>query len=74
MLDVYLVRPESLVHFCTIEQGISDYCGMLLEVEWEENYYRPEEESLVTVYNKTNILGLVPSSGGKKNLFKGKQR
>jgi hypothetical protein len=36
LLDVYLVRPESLFTSCTIVQGISDHCGVLLEVEWEK--------------------------------------
>jgi hypothetical protein len=58
LLDVYLVLPESLVNSCTTEQGISDHCGVLLEVEWEENYCRPKVERVVAVYNKTNILGL----------------
>jgi hypothetical protein len=39
-------RPESLINSCIIEQGVSDHCGVLLEVEWEENYYRPEVEKL----------------------------
>jgi hypothetical protein len=56
-LLVYLVRPESLVNSCTFEQGISDHRGVLLEAEWEGNYYRTEEERLITVYNKTNIFG-----------------
>jgi hypothetical protein len=42
LLDVYLVRPESLVNSCTIKQGISNHCEVLLEVEWEENYCRPK--------------------------------
>jgi hypothetical protein len=49
---------ESLINSCTIEQGISDYCEVLLEVEWEENYCRPEVESLLAVYNTTTILSL----------------
>jgi hypothetical protein len=55
LLDVYLVRPDSLINACAIQQGISDHCGVLLEVEWEENYCRSERERLVAVYNKTNI-------------------
>jgi hypothetical protein len=38
LLDVYLVRPETSFTSCSIVQGISDHCGVLLEVEWEENY------------------------------------
>jgi hypothetical protein len=38
LLDVYLVCPESSFTSCSIVQGISDHCWVLLEVEWEENY------------------------------------
>jgi hypothetical protein len=38
LLDVYLVRPKSLLISCTNEQGINYYCWVLLEVEREENY------------------------------------
>jgi hypothetical protein len=58
LLDVYLVRPESAFTSCNTVQGISDHCWVLLEVEWEENYCRPQEERLVPVYHKANILGL----------------
>jgi hypothetical protein len=58
IMDVYFVRPESMVNSCTIEQGISDHCAVLLEVDWEENYCRPEVERLAVVYIETNILGL----------------
>jgi hypothetical protein len=58
LLDVYLLWPESLFTPCSIVQGISDHCGVLLEVEWEENYCRPQVERLVPVYYKANILGL----------------
>jgi hypothetical protein len=46
LLDVYLVRPESAFTSCSIVQGISDHCGVLLEVEREENYCRPQVERL----------------------------
>ncbi|PNF22005.1 hypothetical protein B7P43_G17606 [Cryptotermes secundus] len=58
LLDVYLVWPESLFNSCSILQGISDHCRVLLEVEWEENYWRPQEERLVLVYHKANVVGL----------------
>jgi hypothetical protein len=32
LLDVYLVGPESAFTFCSNFQGISDHCGVLLEV------------------------------------------
>jgi hypothetical protein len=59
LLDVYLVRPESLSHYCTTEQGVSDHYGVLLEVECEENYCLCRVERLLVVYNKTNILGFL---------------
>jgi hypothetical protein len=58
LLDVYLVWPESSFTSSSIVQGISDYCGVLLEVEWDENYCRPQVERLVPVYHKANVLGL----------------
>jgi hypothetical protein len=58
LLDVSLLRPENLVKSCTIEQGMSDQCELLLEIEWEENYCRPQVERLVALCNKTNILGI----------------
>jgi hypothetical protein len=39
-------------------QGISDHYGVVLEVEWEEHYCRPQVEKLVQVYHKANVLGL----------------
>jgi hypothetical protein len=58
LLDVYLVWLKSLFTSCSIVQGISDHCGVLLEIEWEENYCQPQEERLVPVYHKANVLGL----------------
>ncbi|PNF41870.1 hypothetical protein B7P43_G15761 [Cryptotermes secundus] len=58
LLDVYLVWPESLFNSCSILQGISDHCRVLLEVEWEENCWRLQEERLVPVYHKANVVGL----------------
>jgi hypothetical protein len=52
------VRPESSFTSCSIVQGISDHCGVLLEVEWEENYCRPQVERLFPVYHEANVLGL----------------
>jgi hypothetical protein len=65
LLDVYLVRPESLITSCSTVQVISDHCGVLLEVEWEENCCEPQVERLFPVYHKTNVVGLqiLPSSG-----------
>jgi hypothetical protein len=38
--------------------GISDRCGVLLEVEWEEHCCEPQVERLVPVCHRTNVLGL----------------
>ena len=58
MLDVFLVRPESSFNSCSIVQGISDHCGVLLEVEWGEKCREPQAERLVPVYHKTNVSRL----------------
>ncbi|PNF40765.1 hypothetical protein B7P43_G17379 [Cryptotermes secundus] len=63
LLDVYLVRPENLFTSCSVIQGISDHCVVLLEVEWEETYYRSEVERLVPVYHKADTIGLQHFSG-----------
>jgi len=36
LLDGYIVRPESSLITCGTVQGIRDHCGVLLDVEWEE--------------------------------------
>ena len=38
LLDVYLVRPESALISCGTIQGISDHCGVLLDVECAEKF------------------------------------
>jgi hypothetical protein len=58
LLDVYLVRPENLFTSCRIIQGVSDHRGVLLEVEWEEKYCRPQMERLDPVYHKADVIGL----------------
>jgi hypothetical protein len=58
LLDVYLVWPETSFNSCSIVQGISDHCRVLLEVEWKENCDKPQEERLVPVYSKTTDLKL----------------
>jgi hypothetical protein len=55
LLDVYLVRPESSFTASSIVQGISDHHGVILEVEWEENCFVPQVETLVPVYHKTDV-------------------
>jgi hypothetical protein len=37
---------------------MSDHYGVILEVEWEDNCCEPQGERVVTVYNKTDVLGL----------------
>jgi hypothetical protein len=58
LLNVYLVRPESVLIPCNTLQGISDHCGLLLEMEWAENGFVVQEKWLVPVYHKTNVVGL----------------
>jgi len=58
LLDVYLVRPESTLISCGTVQGISDHCGVLLDVEWAEKGFVTREKRLVPAYRKTNVLGL----------------
>jgi len=63
LLDVYLVCLESAFTSCSNDQGISEYCGVLLEEEWEENCREHQVERLVLAYHKTNITGLRSSQG-----------
>jgi hypothetical protein len=58
LLDVYLLRPENSLFSCNIVQGISNHCAVLLEVEWGEIFRAPQLETLVSVYHKTDFLGL----------------
>jgi len=51
-------RPENSFNSCSIVNGISDHCGVLLEVEWEENCGEPHVERLDLMYRQTNVLGL----------------
>jgi len=39
-------------------QGISDHCGVVLDVEWAEKGFVSQEKRLVPAYHKTNVLGL----------------
>ena len=52
LLDVYLFRPEISFTASSIEQGISDHHGVILEVEWEENFCVRQVENLVPVHHK----------------------
>ena len=58
ILDVYLVRPEISFTSSSTVQGISDHHGAMLEVDWNENSIDPQAERLITVYYKTDVVGL----------------
>jgi len=58
IFDVYLVRPESSFTSSSIVQGISDHHGVILEVDWEENFFVPQLERVIPVYDRTDVLGL----------------
>ena len=58
LLDVYLLRPESALISCGTVQGISEHCGVLLDVEWAEKVFVTQKKRLVPAYHKTNVLGL----------------
>ena len=63
MLDVYLVRPESVFTSCSNIQGISDHCRVLLEVEWGENCREHQVKRLVPEYHKKKSQVYKVSSG-----------
>jgi len=65
LLDDYLVQTESSFTASSIVQGISDNCGAILELEWEENCCLPQIERLVPVYTKQMFQACKPSSGIK---------
>jgi hypothetical protein len=43
---------------CDTLQGMSDHCGVLLEMEWVENGYVTQGKLLVPAYHKANVVGL----------------
>jgi len=53
-----MVRPESVVTYSGVVQGISDHQAVILEVKWKETCRETQAERLVPVYNKTDIIGL----------------
>jgi hypothetical protein len=57
LLDVYLVRPENLSTSGSVIEGVSDHCGVSLEVEWEEKFCRPIVERRVPVYHTADTMG-----------------
>ena len=58
LLDIYLIRPESAFITCSTVQGISDHCGILLEVEGIGSGVEPQQKRSVPAYNKTDVIGL----------------
>jgi hypothetical protein len=58
LLDVYIVRPESVLISCDTVQGIIGHCGVLLEIEWVENGCTTQGKRLVPAYHKTSVVGL----------------
>jgi len=58
LLDVYIVRPVSILISCDTVEGISDHCGVLLEMYWVEKGLETHEKRLIPIYHMTNLLGL----------------
>ena len=58
MLDIYLIQPESAFITCSTVQGISDHCGILLEVEWIGSGVVPQQKRTVPAHHKTDVTGL----------------
>jgi hypothetical protein len=58
LLESILVRPESELISCDTAQRISDHCGVLLEMKWEENGLVTPEKRSVPAYHRTNVIGL----------------
>ena len=58
LLDIYLIRPESAFITCNTVQGISDHCGILIEVEGIGSNVAPQQIRSVPAYHKTDVIGL----------------
>ena len=54
-----IVPPEELSQ-CGTVQGISDHCGVLLDVEWAEKVFVTQEKRLVPAYHKARHV-LLPA-------------
>ena len=63
LLDVYLIPPESAFISCSMLRGISNHCGLLLEMEWVEKGFVTQEKRLVPAYHKTSVRATKFSSG-----------
>ena len=58
LLDIYLIRHESAFITCSTVQGISDHCGILLEVEGIGSRVEPQQKRSVPAYHETDVIGL----------------
>ena len=58
LLDVYLIRLESALISCSTVQGMSDHCGVLLDVEWIGSAVVTQQKGSVLAFHKTDVLGL----------------
>jgi hypothetical protein len=70
-LDIYLLRPVSLLISCNISPGISYHNGVLLKVERDEIFRETKVERIVSVYHETDVLGLQGFLRGKFDLWAG---
>jgi hypothetical protein len=70
-LDIYLLKPESSFISCRVVPGISDHNGVLLEAVWAENRHRVQDETIVPLYHKTDVLGLQVFLREKYKLWSG---
>jgi hypothetical protein len=57
-LGIYFLRSENSHISCNILLGISDHNGVLLEIERDEICRKTKIARIVSVYHKTDILGL----------------
>jgi hypothetical protein len=55
-LDIYLLKPESSFISCRVVPGIRYHNGVLLEAVWAENRHRAQDERIVPLYDKTDVL------------------
>jgi hypothetical protein len=58
LLNVYLIRPENALISCDSVQGISDHCGVLLDVEWIGSGVVTQQKWSVPAYHKTDVIAL----------------
>jgi hypothetical protein len=52
---------------CCVVPGNSDHNGVLLEVDWVENRHGTQVERIVSLYRKTDVLGLQAFLGKSLN-------